>query len=94
MVAGAEVLPPWKQGDYVAEGGYASMTGMTGIASMTSMTGVASMTSMTSMTGVSGVASMTSMTGVSSASGGAQVHVEKHWEQQVTASREVSRVTG
>ncbi|KAG7233596.1 hypothetical protein INR49_006811 [Caranx melampygus] len=57
--AAAEVLPPWKQGDYVAEGGYASMT------------------------------SMTSMTSMSSVSSAAQVHVEKHWEQQVTASREV-----
>ncbi|KAG7233685.1 hypothetical protein INR49_006722 [Caranx melampygus] len=57
--AAAEVLPPWKQGDHVAEGGYASMT------------------------------SMTSMTSMSSVSSAAQVHVEKHWEQQVTASREV-----
>ncbi|KAF6733015.1 Titin [Oryzias melastigma] len=53
--ASAEVLPPWKQEDYVAEGSYASMT------------------------------SMTSMTSVSSA---AQLHMEKHWEQQVATSRQ------
>ncbi|KAM7407986.1 hypothetical protein PAMA_003631 [Pampus argenteus] len=43
------VLPPWKQGDYVAEASY------------------------------------TTMTSVSSAT---QLHMEKHWEQQVSTSRE------
>lgn len=57
--ASAEVLPPWKQGDYVAEASYTSMS------------------------------SMSSMTSVSSA---AQLHMEKHWEQQVTATREVRTV--
>ncbi|KAM6978117.1 LOW QUALITY PROTEIN: titin-like [Tautogolabrus adspersus] len=50
-----EVLPPWKQGGYVAEASYSSMS------------------------------SMTSMTSVSSAT---QLHMEKSWEQQVTATRE------
>lgn len=46
---GSEVLPPWKQGGYVAEA-------------------------------VSSVSSVSSTT---------QLHVEKLWEQQITASREV-----
>ena len=54
--ASPEVLPPWKQGDYVAEASYTTVR---------------------------------SMTSVSSA---AQLHMEKHWEQQVTATREVRRV--
>lgn len=29
VAAGADVLPPWKQGDYVAEASYTSMTSMT-----------------------------------------------------------------
>ncbi|KAK2840469.1 hypothetical protein Q5P01_014209 [Channa striata] len=47
--ASAEVPPPWKQGDYVVE---------------------------------------TSYTTVSSVSSAAQLRMEKHWEQQVTATRE------
>ncbi|KAL7385130.1 hypothetical protein ABVT39_016267 [Epinephelus coioides] len=54
--ASPEVLPPWKQGDYMAEASYTTMT---------------------------------SMTSVSSA---AQLHMEKHWEQQVTGSREAEGV--
>lgn len=54
--ASAEVLPPWKQGDFVAETSYTTLT---------------------------------SMTSVSSA---AQLHMEKHWEQQVAATREVRMV--
>ncbi|CAB1414348.1 unnamed protein product [Pleuronectes platessa] len=42
----------------------------------------ASMTSMTSMT------SMSSMSSKSSVSSATQLHMEKHWEQQVTATRE------
>ncbi|KAM7380984.1 hypothetical protein PAMP_004247 [Pampus punctatissimus] len=48
------VLPPWKQGDYVAEASY------------------------------------TTMTSVSSAT---QLHMEKHWEQQVSPSREDEHVS-
>lgn len=51
--ASAEVLPPWKQGDYTTEASYASMTSMTSVSSTT------------------------------------QLHLEKHWEQQVAATREV-----
>lgn len=29
VAAGADVLPPWKQGDFVAEASYTSMTSMT-----------------------------------------------------------------
>ncbi|KAI3355751.1 hypothetical protein L3Q82_004200 [Scortum barcoo] len=50
--ASPEVLPPWKQGDYVAEASYTSMSSMTSVSSAT------------------------------------QLHMEKHWEQQVTATRE------
>uniref|UniRef100_A0A3B5KA09 Ig-like domain-containing protein n=1 Tax=Takifugu rubripes TaxID=31033 RepID=A0A3B5KA09_TAKRU len=45
----SEVLPPWKQGGYVAE----------------------------------------AVTSVSSVSSSTQLHVEKHWEQQITTTREV-----
>lgn len=55
LSASAEVLPPWKQGDYVAEASYTTMTSM------------------------------------SSVSSSSQLHMEKHWEQQVTATREVRR---
>lgn len=54
--ASAEVLPPWKQGDYVAEASYTSMSSVTSVSSAT------------------------------------QLHMEKHWEQQVTATREVRKV--
>lgn len=56
VVSSSEVLPPWKQGEYMTEASYTQMT---------------------------------SMTSVSSAS---QMHMEKHWEQQVTATREVSQL--
>lgn len=49
----AEVLPPWKQGDYATEASYTSMASMTAVSSTT------------------------------------QLHMEKHWEQQVAATREV-----
>uniref|UniRef100_H3DPY6 Ig-like domain-containing protein n=1 Tax=Tetraodon nigroviridis TaxID=99883 RepID=H3DPY6_TETNG len=48
-VGSSEVLPPWKQGGYVAE----------------------------------------AVSSVSSVSSSTQLHVEKHWEQQITASREL-----
>lgn len=54
--ASAEVLPPWKQGDYVAEASYTSVTGMRSVTSVSSAT---------------------------------QLHIEKSWEQQVAATREV-----
>lgn len=53
----AEVLPPWKQGDYMAEASYTTMSSMTSVSSAT------------------------------------QLHMEKHWEQQVTATREVRMET-
>lgn len=60
--ASSEVLPPWKQGDYVAESSYTT------------------------------VSAVTAMSGVTAVSSATQLHVEKHWEQQVTASREVRRM--
>ena len=35
VVASVDVLPPWKQGDYMAEASYASMTSMTSMTSST-----------------------------------------------------------
>lgn len=51
--ASAEVLPPWKQGDYVAEASYTTVSSVTSVSSAT------------------------------------RLHMEKHWEQQVSATREV-----
>lgn len=53
ICASAEVLPPWKQGDYVAEASYTTVSSVTSVSSAT------------------------------------RLHMEKHWEQQVSATREV-----
>ncbi|KAM4608731.1 titin-like [Polymixia lowei] len=58
--AGADVLPPWKQGGYVAEASY------------TSMTARASQVQISTQVQTSA----------------SQVHMEQHWEQQVTAVKE------
>lgn len=49
-----------------------------------------SYTTMTAISAVSTVSAV-SMSAISAVGGATQLHVEKNWEQQVTASREVRR---
>lgn len=51
----------------------------------------ASYTTMTAVSAISAVSAV-SMSAVSAVSGATQLQVEKHWEQQLSANREVRRL--